>query len=135
MPNAPFQKVASTSSIWFRAAKSISETVLGHSLSSNESQAILFSVWVSFFASPRKLSNHSVTNVDLPNPAGAEIRVSLRCNPMFNSVIRRGRDTRSGRVGGIKSLVVRSCSTFILVVRGHWTKKPTQHWFMNKSLI
>jgi len=37
------------------------------------------------------LFNHSVTKAVSPKPAGAEMSVSLRCNPAFNRSIRRGR--------------------------------------------
>ena len=52
-------------------------------------------------------STHSLTSVVLPKPAGAEMRVSLRAIPSFrqrpalSSSIRRGRETSSGRAGGI----------------------------------
>ena len=48
-------------------------------------------------------ANHSLSNVVLPKPAGAETRVSLRPrrSPSFSCSIRRGRDTSSDRNGGI----------------------------------
>jgi hypothetical protein len=45
--------------------------------------------------------------VVLPKPAGAEMRVSLRCRPSFNRSIKRGRGTMPGRGGGIYSLVAK----------------------------
>jgi hypothetical protein len=50
----------------------------------------------------------ALNSVVLPNPAGAETSVSLRSKPAFNRSIRRGRETSSGRGGGIKSLVFKS---------------------------
>jgi hypothetical protein len=52
--------------------------------------------------------------VVLPNPAGAEIRDSLRPDrkASFNCSINLGLETSSGRDGGIYSLVASSCSTF-----------------------
>ena len=35
-------------------------------------------------------ATHSLTSVVLPKPAGAEMRVSLRCRPSFSRSIRRG---------------------------------------------
>ena len=46
-------------------------------------------------------ATHSLTSVDLPKPAGAEMRVSLPCRPSFSRSIRRGRRTTLGRGGGI----------------------------------
>ena len=46
--------------------------------------------------------DHSLTSVVLPKPAGAEMRVSLRCRPAFNRSIRRGRRTTLAEAGGYK---------------------------------
>ena len=46
-------------------------------------------------------ATHALTSVVLPKPAGAEMRVSLRCKPSFRRLLKRGRGTRSGRGGGI----------------------------------
>jgi hypothetical protein len=51
---------------------------------------------------------HSANRVVLPKPAGAEIRVSLRCSPWLRRSTRRGRRTRLRRRGGMWSFVVRS---------------------------
>jgi len=48
-----------------------------------------------------QLAIHSLTSVVFPKPAGAEMRTSLRCRPALNCSIRRGRETNSGRTGGI----------------------------------
>ena len=53
-------------------------------------------------------SSHSVTRVVLPNPAGAEMRVSLWFRPRLSCLIRWERETSSGREVGMKSLVIRS---------------------------
>src|SRR5438876_11384492 len=53
-------------------------------------------------------ASHSLRSVVLPKPAGAEIRVSLRCSPSFNRAIRRGRRTTFVRGGGIYSFVANS---------------------------
>lgn len=50
----------------------------------------------------------ALNSVALPKLAEAEMRVSLPCSPAFNRSIRRGRETSSGRRGGIKSLVFKS---------------------------
>ena len=49
----------------------------------------------------RNPETHSPTSVVLPKPAGAETRVNLRWSPSFSRATRRGRDTSSGRMGGI----------------------------------
>jgi len=48
-----------------------------------------------------------LSSVVFPNPAEAERIVSLRDKPVFNFSIRRGRNTSSGRDGGMASLVFR----------------------------
>src|SRR6266516_2452706 len=52
-------------------------------------------------------ATHSLTSVVFPKPAGAEMRVSLRCRPSFSRSIRRGRLTTFGRGRGIYSFVAR----------------------------
>ena len=52
-------------------------------------------------------ASHSLTNVVFPKPAGAEMRVRLRCRPSFSRSIRRGRLTKLGRSWGIYSFVAR----------------------------
>src|SRR5919202_456111 len=52
-------------------------------------------------------ATHSPTSVVFPKPAGAEMRVSLRCSPSFSRSIRRGRRTAFGRRGGIYSFVAK----------------------------
>src|SRR6266545_2259945 len=49
-------------------------------------------------------ATHALTSVVFPNPAGAAMRVSLRCS----RAIRRGRGTAFGRGGGIYSFVANS---------------------------
>mgnify|MGYP003385378807 CR=1 FL=1 len=51
--------------------------------------------------------NQSVTNVVLPKPAGAEIKISLRSRLDRSNSISRGLGTRSGREGGMNSFVTR----------------------------
>src|SRR5262249_42633636 len=53
-------------------------------------------------------ASHSPTSVVFPKPAGAEMRVSLRCSPSFRRSVRRGRRTTFGPAGGGKSFVARS---------------------------
>ena len=62
-------------------------------------------------------ATHSLTSVVFPKPAGAEMRVSLRCRPSFSRSIRRGRLTTFGRSGGIYSFVARIGVTFSLLQR------------------
>src|SRR5712691_10294376 len=52
-------------------------------------------------------ATHALTSVVFPKPAGAAMRVSLRCRPSFSRSIRRGRMTTFGRSGGIYSFVAR----------------------------
>src|SRR5437868_13530408 len=52
-------------------------------------------------------STHSLTSVVLPKPAGAAMRVSLRCRPALSRSSKRGRLTTSGRSGGRYSFVAR----------------------------
>ena len=52
-------------------------------------------------------ASHSLSSVDLPKPAGAEMRVILRCRPSFRRSLKRGRRTRFGRGGGIYSFVAK----------------------------
>src|SRR5437868_15476215 len=52
-------------------------------------------------------ATHALTSVVLPKPAGAAMRVSLRCRPSFSRAIRRGRRTTFGRGGGIYSFVAK----------------------------
>src|SRR5713226_4640488 len=51
-------------------------------------------------------ATHALTSVVFPKPAGAAMRVSLRCRPSFSRSIRRGRLTTFGRSRGIYSFVV-----------------------------
>ena len=109
----PFPKVASIPLIWFSAAiKYVRNRVRSLSLSSRESQAILYSAWLSFSWILFILPAQSPTRVVLPKPAGAETRITLQCKPWFNCSISRGRETSSGRIVGINSFVARSSSTF-----------------------
>ena len=48
-----------------------------------------------------QVSSHALKRVVLPKPAGAEMRVNLRCRPSFSRSIKRGRSTTLGRGGGI----------------------------------
>jgi hypothetical protein len=52
-------------------------------------------------------ATHSAASVDLPKPAGAEMRVSFDCRPSFKRSIKRGRRTTLGASEGTKSLVAR----------------------------
>src|SRR5579863_290412 len=52
-------------------------------------------------------ATHALTSMVFPKPAGAAMRVSLRCSPSFNRSNRRGRLTTSGRSGGIYSFVAK----------------------------
>jgi hypothetical protein len=51
-------------------------------------------------------ATHALARLVFPKPAGAEIRVSLRCSPSFSRAIRSARSTAFCRGGGINSLVV-----------------------------
>src|SRR2546421_10278947 len=50
-------------------------------------------------------ASHSLISVVFPKPAGAEMRISLRCSPSLSCPSRRGRVTILGRSGGEYSLV------------------------------
>jgi hypothetical protein len=52
-------------------------------------------------------ATHSAASVVLPKPAGAEIRVSLDCEPSFKRSIKRGRSTTFDPSEGTKSFVAR----------------------------
>jgi len=58
-------------------------------------------------SSPPFDCSQSVTNVVLPKPAGAEINVSFWFSPRSSCDIKRGLETSSGRVVGIKSFVTK----------------------------
>src|SRR5215217_3887174 len=73
------------------------------SASSKESQA-------TDLPSSERSSNHSLSKVVLPNPAGAETRVSLRPSLRTRASRKRGRGTSSGRVLGTRTFVVTSAS-------------------------
>jgi hypothetical protein len=70
-----------------------------------------------------------LTKIQIPmtNSKGISGRKRIKGISMLkmaaNIPIKLGRDTRSGRVGGMKSLVVRSCSTISLDFRGYQTKR------------
>jgi hypothetical protein len=67
-------------------------------------------------------SNHAVTKVVLPKPGGAEMSVRGRVNPPFNLSIKRGRATKSVRVGGICSLVLRRGFGMVMTQRPDYTR-------------
>src|SRR5215216_6320257 len=50
---------------------------------------------------------HSLSNVVLPNPAGAAMRVIFRSRPAFKHSINRGRETIFDRGRGVNNLVLR----------------------------
>src|SRR5256714_2954781 len=52
-------------------------------------------------------ATHALTSVVLPKPAGAAMRVNLRCRPSFSRSSRRGRLTTFGRSRGRYSFVAR----------------------------
>ncbi len=52
-------------------------------------------------------ASHSLISVVFPKPAGAEMRISLRCSPSLSCLSRRGRLTIAGRSGGTYSFVAR----------------------------
>src|SRR5712692_9137180 len=62
-------------------------------------------------------ATHALTSVVFPKPAGAAMRVSLRCRPSFSRSIRRGRLTTFGRSRGRYSFVARMGVTFSLLQR------------------
>src|SRR6266516_2565785 len=62
-------------------------------------------------------ATHALTSVVFPKPAGAAMRVSLRCRPSFSRSIRRGRLTTLGRSGGRYSFVAKIGVTCSLLQR------------------
>src|SRR5918999_2861021 len=60
--------------------------------------------------------DHSLSRVVLPNPAGAEMRVSFRPDSCSSFSVNRGRETSFGRATGGRSLVDTSES----MVSGTW---------------
>src|ERR671916_3403486 len=60
--------------------------------------------------------DHSISRVVLPNPAGAEMRVSFRPDSCSSFSVNRGRETSFGRATGGRSLVDTSES----MVSGTW---------------
>ena len=58
-------------------------------------------------AGRRLLAIHSAASVVLPNPAGAEMRVSLDSCPSFKRSIKRGRSTTRDPGEGTNSFVAR----------------------------
>jgi hypothetical protein len=77
--------------------------------------------------------NHSTSRVVLPNPAGAEMRVSFRPDSRSSFLVNRGRETNVGRASGGRSLVDTSGSdtvTCLLTSGAHYIsdsyRKDTQ---------
>src|SRR5437762_24066 len=62
-------------------------------------------------------ATHALTSVVFPKPAGAAMRVSLRCRPSFSRSSRRGRLTTFGRSRGRYSFVARMGVTLSLLQR------------------
>src|SRR6266699_5431928 len=62
-------------------------------------------------------ATHVLTSVVFPKPAGAAMRVSLRCRPSFSRSIRRGRLTTFGRSRGRYSFVAKIGVTCSLLQR------------------
>src|SRR6185503_19747673 len=79
--------------------KGKSEKVKGKSVSSTSFCLLPFTFCLS--------ASQEASRVVFPKPAGAEIRVNLRCRLSFSCSIRRGRRTTFGRGGGIYSFVVK----------------------------
>ncbi len=69
------------------------------SFSSRESQALAILT----------CSSHELKRVDLPYPAGAEIKIKPHSNPLFIFWTRRGLTTSLERSGGMDNLVDRIC--------------------------
>ena len=68
--------------------------------------------------------DHSTSRVVLPNPAGAEMRVSFRPDSRSSFWVNRGRETSFGRATGRRSLVDTSGSdwaTCLLTSVAHYT--------------
>src|SRR5947209_9097394 len=87
------------------ATRYVRKRVGSFSPSSSDSQAVGRSI----------PSTHSLTSVVFPKPAGAEMRVRLRCRPSCSRSSRRGRLTTFGRSRGRYSFVARMGVTFSLL--------------------
>src|SRR5215217_6706551 len=75
--------------------------------------------------SPERSSNHSLSKVVLPKPAGAETRVSLRPSYRTRASRKRGRGTSSVRVLGTRTFVVTIASGIVDAPTGQPEPKHT----------